>query len=238
MGSLVHGYILLGEKEKEALAYIHSLGRDKLYPSINSNMFTSSDNDYPDWYDNNVLGFAATYKQIEFDDDWFCFMIKFEHILKNIDFESVLINLDSEFCGSFHFYWQKTLRQNIDRPEEFIYNEVNNWYFGYAYGKQYDAPMKPLNTGNLVPPGNFKYPLEFPKEQVHLFNDFLERIDKDLNIKIYPYQYKVMIIDYYNYILPILTKLIVEKKIEFGCDDHAKWNETFYIIMHDIITPL
>lgn len=69
--SIVHGRILIehgkGDKSREL---IKSIGHDEFYPFISSNMFSNGAEEKPQFYDQQVISFASTYKNMEVDSKY------------------------------------------------------------------------------------------------------------------------------------------------------------------------
>ena len=135
----IYGIIKINEDYDKSVRYLKSLGKDKTFPFINSNMFSYGDYEIPYYYADMVLGFAATYKYFGLDlEDWNLFIFKIEQILKEIDFESAQFHCDGAL-GSYTLYWEKAPRLSylsFGSEEEYMEKlklvKHENWYFGFG----------------------------------------------------------------------------------------------------------
>ena len=135
--SIVHGRILLeygkGEKSGE---YLQSIGRDESWPFISADMFSPGAKERPQYYDQRVFAFAATYKNVEYGG-FKAFVLKFEQILRNLEFDTACIHLETEVMGTYHLFWKKitspdTLEDRY-KQEDFQLIKTDDWYFGFGY---------------------------------------------------------------------------------------------------------
>ena len=102
--SIVHGRIISGISLKENRDFIGSLDKNQTFPWIMPEMFGFQDLESPYYFNQPVITFGATYKQVE--DDWSSWLIRFEHILENLDFDTAKIQLETEII-KMHFCTNK-----------------------------------------------------------------------------------------------------------------------------------
>ena len=134
--SIVYGRILLAadklnsiNKYSKTIKYIKTLKKDNSYPFIRTEMFSLGAKERPFFYDNSIITFGATYKSVEYY--WTDFIQKFENILRNIEFDTARIKLETEFLGSYDFFWKKKIEgTSFDKKEKLI--ETDEWFFGYG----------------------------------------------------------------------------------------------------------
>ena len=100
--SIVHGRIVLDRDFEKSRNSINSLGKDSTFPQLSTEMFGTGISQ-PTYYEDPVIVFGATYKQVEYH--WTSFILKFEHILRNVGFETAKIQLETEILGTYNFSW-------------------------------------------------------------------------------------------------------------------------------------
>ncbi|MDC1161896.1 hypothetical protein OAT18_00485 [Tenacibaculum sp.] len=236
--SIVHGRILLDRDFKESQSFINSLGNDNTYPQLNTDMFGVGITE-PTYYEDSVIVFGATYKQIEYD--WISFILKFEHILRNVGFDTAKIQLETEILGTYNFFWKsKHSKDSFDSEEKLI--ETDEWFFGYGNRGRWGLLDSELEEYQIFDFEDFKYPIKFSDHQKKVFEQI---IDSDRSIdkqKLYPYKKEFHFHDTYDLLFPILNKLSFERKIDFGFDlvkdkdgNSIMTSKGFYIIFHEKI---
>ncbi len=162
MGSqtIIHGRITLTGDIEASQDFIRRL-RENAYPVISRDMFSLSATEYYSWYDEPVMAFAATYKAVE--DDWGCFILKFEHILRHIGFNTAKLQMETEYLGDYHFFWKsKTEHTSLEEKEKLI--EMPEWYFGYGYRSMWGT-LEEGHDGTPSFPFEFEYPVQ-PDEEI------------------------------------------------------------------------
>ncbi len=126
MQSIIYGRIVLGKNWKEALELIHKLD-DQEFPWIRSKMFSQAETEGSYCYEDVVVAFAASYKGIDPEDmsEW---IEKFESLLKQIDFITVKMHLETEFGRLENYCWySKSYPNTISGGDETTENE--SWIF-------------------------------------------------------------------------------------------------------------
>lgn len=124
----------------------------------------------PDFYNEQILAFGASYKSIEYD--WKAFMVVFEHILRNIDFVSAKLELETEINGHFQFFWMKKDAHTSFSPEDHML-ETKNWFFGYGFRDMWGLLEKDFEERDVFSEG--LYPLKFYRPVVERLNDFFDK---------------------------------------------------------------
>lgn len=165
----IYGYIKIDTDYYKSVSYIKSLPMDNSYPFINTNMFSFGDYEIPYYYENAILGFAATYKCFGYDlEDWNEFILKIEKILRNIDFENAQFHIDSTL-GNYTLFWTKigcSLKGAENEKkylEEYNLIKTDEWYFGFGERNVFTGFLKrelqfheDLRNEPIL---NFKYPI-------------------------------------------------------------------------------
>lgn len=182
----IYGAIKIDRDYANSIAFIKSLGEDKIYPFINTNMFGLGEYVRPYYYENMLITFGTTYKSFGLDlIDWNLFILKMEHILRNIDFESAQFHIDS-YVGDFVFHWgnkKKVLSHWKDdyKKDEYKLIETEEFYFGFGdrgLSINYPDPRYKPEFDELSY-ADFSYPIKFHKdafEKVRLFNRRIQEI--------------------------------------------------------------
>lgn len=162
MGSqtIIHGRITLKGDIEAAQKFVREL-RDDNYPKICTEMFSIGATEYYSFYEEPVIAFAATYKSVE--DDWDCFILKFEHLLRNIEFDTAKLQMETEYFGDYHFFWKsKTEHTRFEEKDKFI--EMPEWFFGYGYRCVWGI-LEKGQDGAASFPFKFEYPVR-PDEEI------------------------------------------------------------------------
>jgi hypothetical protein len=153
--TIIHGRIVLKGDFDKSKKFIKSLNNDEKYPWIRSEMFSLGASNRPYYYDAPIVAFAADYKELEYD--WMAFVIKFENVLRNIDFSTVKIQMETEFAGTYNFFWKsKSQNDKFDEKEKLI--ETDEWYFGYGYRNMWGALNEDLKEKDIFNI-DFEYPI-------------------------------------------------------------------------------
>lgn len=154
--TIVHGRISLKGNFEKSRHYIRSLGEDNQYPCISTEMFSLGTTESPYYYENPIISFGASYKQVE--HEWEIFLLKFENILRNIEFETAKIQLETEILGTYNFFWKsKTGTDIYEKKEQLI--ETAEWYFGYGHRHAYGILEEPLTESHTYRLFHFNYPV-------------------------------------------------------------------------------
>jgi hypothetical protein len=175
MGSqtIVHGRIALKGNSKDfnaARAFISSLKFDDSYPAIRSEMFSYGAK--KNYYFEPAIAFASTYKGME--DYLTPFIIKFEHVLRNISFTTAKIQVETESMGTYNFFW-KTKAGNENFTEKEGLTETEEWYFGEGFRSMHGLLLTDLKDEDTARGLGFEYPIRFDQNILNDFNQALEK---------------------------------------------------------------
>ncbi|WP_343664115.1 hypothetical protein [Chryseobacterium mucoviscidosis] len=112
------------------------------------------------YYEDPVITFGATYKQIEYH--WKEFIITFENILKQLHFDTAKIQLETEILGTYNFFWKSkrnsTVKENFDEKDKMIETEL--WFFGFGNRDRWGLLESELLPSEIFKIDHFKYPVE------------------------------------------------------------------------------
>jgi|JI10StandDraft_1071094.scaffolds.fasta_scaffold576540_2 hypothetical protein len=198
--TIVHGRISLKGDFEKSREFIKSLSNDDKYPWIRTEMFSLGANERPYFYDEPIIGFAASYKGLE--SDWTSFIIKFENVLSNIEFDTAKIQMETEFYGTYNFFWKsKTNSENFEEKEKLIEN--NEWYFGFGYRCRWGLLDEELKDEHIFRI-DFEYPVKFDIKTLNEFNEATKEMEvgqvMDLGIKVKNHDklYSILTFGYIN----------------------------------------
>lgn len=245
MQTIVYGIIVLNENLEKSREFIQNLGLDNSFPAMEPQMFSLGSSKR---YDDPIISFASTYKYAE--DHWIDFIIKFEYILRNIEFSDARIHLEPTISSSYNFFWFSQNYYNgklpfveFENPELLI--ETPDWYFGLGYRNNHVDSSFKLEDLNVFEFENFQYPIRFSAKQKRQFRGLLLLIDRELiGAKQYPYKngnsdISVKVLDS---IFSILKLLSFRRVIGYGFDpalDRRGANirslKKFYLILNEKI---
>jgi len=210
--SIVYGRIqLYGHREPygPAREFLVNLPEDEIYPEINSRNFSLGAEEYEPSYGEPVFAFAAVYKYLE--DSFLEFIIKFEYILRHIDFYSVKLELQTEFYSDYGFFWKRKYPGERIDPEEY-WTVMEDWYFG-------EGPRSMFGSleGSWKEEDRFWHtPLDFEADVIAAFNQFLEEVsDVPLGEVIQLKGYEVNKQGSHR-LGPVITYLYTYKEIDYG----------------------
>lgn len=171
--SIVHARITLKDNFSRARDFIESLGNDETFPFMRSDMFNIGPTERPYYYYHPVVIFGATYKAVEYD--WKAFIIKFEHILRNLEFGTAKVQLETAFLGTYNFFWKKKDGKDKMREDESLI-ETDEWFFGYGNRSCWGTLDEVLSERKIFTFQNFQYPIKFDEEMKFQFNSLIEKI--------------------------------------------------------------
>ena len=152
--SIVHGRIVINNNLIDARRIIKSLGNDEWI--LRTEMFGQGVSKVT-YYEDPVISFGATYKQIEYH--WTEFILKFENLLRQFDFDTAKIQLETEIMGTYNFFWKskKNGRNNFEEKEKLI--EVEEWFFGFGNRSRWGTLESDLQEDEIFELEDFKYPV-------------------------------------------------------------------------------
>ncbi len=215
--TIVHGRIQLKGDFEASRRYLQTLDKDDKYPWIRTEMFSLAAIERPYYYEEPIVGFAASYKDLE--HDWTAFMIKFEYLLRNIEFDTVKLQLETEYQGTYHFFWRfKSGQDPAFAPREQLI-EMENWYFGYGYRCRWGLLDEPFQAHHVFD-FKFKYPIVLDRE---LLDQFLPHLRK---MAVGEKQYLQDLLENSDSLSAILTHYQVHQIIDYGFEgSNGYWIE-------------
>lgn len=196
---VIYGAITLHEEYIRSTNFIKSLGNDVMFPPINTSDFGLGDYDnyhyegtltYHYSWDNMIISYAHTMgAAIFYEPDFKVFILKMEHILRNIDFVQAIIHIQSVESGeNADLFWEKKEHRYFDKLEE-IENEhltqTDEWNFGYGKRSLTGYLDEPIDTTWHSLKGH-PYPACFSKEFTRLFFDRMKVLMQDYGTKAIP----------------------------------------------------
>lgn len=114
--AILHGRIIMNDKESGNEFFRNY--KDNNHPllpkdSFNLNLLNSEHYRY-----NPILTFGKTYKYLTGGNEWRQLILKFEHILRNLNFDNAKLYLETEFLGNYEFLWKT---ENTDKGKNFTF---------------------------------------------------------------------------------------------------------------------
>ncbi|MEL1242987.1 hypothetical protein AAEO56_01825 [Flavobacterium sp. DGU11] len=171
--TILHGRIALTYDKAEQNAsrsFISTLKNDDSYPWIRKGMFGFGPKERPYYYERPIIGFAANYKALE--PHFTAFIIKFEHVLRNIHFLDVKLQMETEYFGTYNFYWRSKTHYADAKVEDKLV-ETDEWFFGQGYRSMHGTLGDDANEYFGADLG-FIYPVIFEKEVLDHFDKAFE----------------------------------------------------------------
>ena len=180
--AVIYGAITLHEHYVRSIEFIKSLGKDSMFPAINTSDFGLGDYDnyhhegvlmYDYSWDNMIISYGHTTGAAIFDMGYLeLFILKMEHILRNIDFDKAILHIQSvESLENADLFWEKKrhhIRKQESLDEEYLV-EAEEWYFGYgkrSLAGYLDQPVESIYGHSFK---NHPYPVKFSEEFTSLF---------------------------------------------------------------------
>ncbi len=221
--TIIFGRILINGETQNAKKIIETFKDDQYYPWLRSEMFSFTSFEKPFYYREPVIGFAASYKNLE--DSLSCFIIKFEFLLSKLEFYSAKLQMETEFYGTYEFFWKRKIHhENFEEKEKLI--ERPKWFFGHGYRNFWGHLKVDLGENDVFPFG-YKYPIEFDKERVVDFNYIIDKT------KLIELNTKIVFSDFLDkkkcdnsLFYPIFSYFSIRKLIDYGYET----NNGFWII--------
>jgi len=220
--AILHGRIIMNDKESGNEFFNNYIDRNHpILPkeSFNLNLLNSEHYRY-----NPILTFGRTYKHLTGGNEWKQLILKFEHILMNLNFDNAKMYLETEFLGNYEFFWKAEKSEN---GRDFSFYPGRHTMFGTKL--EQSDPMLPMDT---------EYPIQFDEGILNRFNATIDELnDFPINSKITitnPYKHKLW---GHDAVRVILTKLQLDKVISWGYEEVE--NETqMYIVRNKFITKM
>jgi hypothetical protein len=167
----IYGAILLRDYEK-SIKVIKSLGQDKSFPFINTNMFSIGAQDIPYYYDDRIITFGATYKYFGYEmSEWKIFILKIEHLLRKMSFQSAQFHA-SGAIDEVTLFWYDIKEKIGDINEEYFSKQydlikTDEWYFGYGSRNLHHPVLDSDECSKL----DIEYPVKYEKDIIREFRD-------------------------------------------------------------------
>ncbi|MGH1519860.1 hypothetical protein [Chryseobacterium sp. JK1] len=152
--SIVHGRIVIESNLDKVREIIQNLGNDEWM--FRTEMFGTGISDQT-YYENPVISFGATYKQIEYY--WVEFIQEFENILRQIDFDTAKIQLETEILGTYNFFWKSKKQDKTSYEKEARMIETEKWFFGFGNRDRWGLLETDLLEEEIFAIDGFKYPI-------------------------------------------------------------------------------
>lgn len=152
--SIVYGRIVINNNLLDARKIIDSLGNEEWM--LRTEMFGQGISNST-YYEDSVISFGATYKQIEYH--WSEFILKFENLLRQFDFETAKIHLETEIMGTYNFFWKSKRYGRNDFKENEKLIEVEEWFFGFGNRSRWGTLESDLQEHEIFEIEGFKYPV-------------------------------------------------------------------------------
>ena len=151
--NLIYGYIKIDRNYDKSDQFIKSLGKDTSYPFVNSNMFGFGDYEIPYYYEDIPISFAATYKYFGLDlEDWNSFILKIEHILRNVGFETASFHVESSI-GDYILTWERLMDSEKSRTSTKNVFITDDWSFKITFDLGTENDISGLESMD------FEYPI-------------------------------------------------------------------------------
>ena len=214
--AIIHGRIIMNDKEsgnKFFKDYCDSNHPILPKESFNINLLNSEHYRY-----NPILTFGRTYKYLTGGNEWRQLILKFEHILMNLNFDDAKMYLETEFMGNYEFSWKSITFENSKQLE-------------FTAGKN-------VNDNNPTMPNDTEYPVKINKQILAKFNSKIDELNSiPINIKhIISNPYKDELWGH-DAVRVILTKLQLDRIIEWGYETDKKETQ-MYIVRNKLLTKM
>ena len=221
--SIIHGRVLINDISSTK-KFLDNYKFNSNFPLVTREMFSIGSEIY---YDNPILNFGATYKNVGEEPNLASFLIKFEDILKNISFNNAKLEFETEFSGEYHFFWGTKYNSENQFYKGYGLIEYENWFFGSGYRHMFGML---LNNIEEKKPFDISFPIEFNQKRRKSFNNIVDELNKiELNAKRYfPYPHPLLSAISDDL---ILTYLSLKNQLEYGYDpDKGKYVKRLKII--------
>lgn len=152
--SIVFGRIVIEGRLNEAREVIKSLGDSGI---LTTEMFGLGVSDIT-YYEEPVISFGATYRSIE--GYWGSFIIEFENLLRQFDFDTAKIQLETEIEGTYNFFWRSKKFGSHNFPADHKLIETEEWFFGFGNRSRWGTLESDLLESEIFSCDNFKYPIK------------------------------------------------------------------------------
>lgn len=182
--AIIYGAITLHKDYVNSVDFIRSLGPDLMFPAINTSDFGLGDYNnyhhegrlmYDYSWDNMVISYAhTTGAAILHDLNLKIFTLKFEHVLRNVDFVQATIHMQSaESLENISLFWEKREHRYFDTSEDLVDEvliETDEWNFGYGMRTLNGYLKEPVEHVRTIT-NHHPYPMQFSEEFSWIFFD-------------------------------------------------------------------
>ncbi|WP_143473319.1 hypothetical protein [Flavilitoribacter nigricans] len=173
---------------------------------------------------NPILTFGRTFKYLEGGYEWKQLILKFEHILLNLNFDNAKMYLETEFLGNYEFFWKPEPSENTKKL-----------FFGTGRYSMFGTRIEEADSGL---PMNTSYPIRFNEAILAGFNSMVSELNTipidSKHVFSKPYAYDFL---GHDGIRLILTKLQLEGILEWGYGTKEE-DYALYIIRRSEIRKL
>lgn len=211
--TIVYGMIKLNDF-KSFQNTIRNMKPDKNYPWIRAEMFNTNAITPPYYARTPITTFGTSYKNMHGSEDWSEFILKFEYLLDEIDFDYARIRFETEYLGDSEFFWGKKTGNKPEFYEREDLIEQRKWFFGYGFRNMWGSL---IHKNESEFPFDFNYPIEFDKNIKNKFNEKIAELNQiPTHKKTYFENYTKHIVfgDVNSHL--ILTYLKINNIIEYG----------------------
>ena len=174
--AIVFGRIILRGNHEAAVGRIHDASKYAGNWYLRPEMFSVGSRER--YYDDLVIAFAATYKLG--DHRWYGLLIEFEHVLRDINFESAQLEVQSEYLETAHYYWRS--RAMIIESDLINYRLTAKWGFGTGRRDMWGHLLEDLDSkvNREFNYARFTYPIQFNPAAVNAYNQLVDRQHRNI----------------------------------------------------------
>jgi len=193
---VIYGAITLHENYLGSVEFIKSLGKDPMFPAISTLDFGLGDYDdyhyegkltYDYTWDNMIISYSNSTGAAIFDErNLRLYILKMEHILRNIDFVQAIIHIQSvESSENANLFWEKKQHRYFDKPDELkneLLIETDEWNFGFGRRSlpgYLEEPTDKIRHSLEAHP----YPVLFSREIRQVFYNHIKELMREYETK-------------------------------------------------------
>lgn len=111
--TVLHGYVYAPNEGAEMnAARIAALSDSDGWPFLTSDLFSVPHVEHT--YNDHLLTFGTTFKNLELDAGWPAWRAKFEALLRTMSWYEAHVHLDIEAVGRYHFIWEQNMFRTSD----------------------------------------------------------------------------------------------------------------------------
>lgn len=214
--AILHGRIIMNDKESGNNffeGYVDSNHPILPKESFNLNLLNSDHYRY-----NPILTFGRTYKYLTGGNEWRQLVLKFEHILMNLNFDNAKMYLETEFMGNYEFTW-KSINLHNRKHLQF-------------------SPSRNSNDSDPIMPNDTEYPIKFNERILEEFNSRIGELNKiPINTKFVianPYKHGLW---GHDAVRVILTKLQLSNSLKWGYEKEEDRTQ-MYIVRNKLLAKM